>query len=104
MHRKADTAKYNISGEMAPLTQLLSKLFSTTWSTSKMSPPRPQLLIVPEEVNLEHSSTVQPTKTELSQNNDYKSITSESTILASKQQQRLTNASQLSSNTPSSIR
>ena len=104
MHRKADSAKYNISGEMAPLTQLLSKLFSTTWSTSKMSPPRPELVIVPEEVNLEHSSTVQPTKTEPSQNNDYKSITSESIMASKQQQQRLTNASQLSSNTPSSIR
>ena len=70
---------------MTPLTQLLSKLFSTTWSTSKMSPPRPQLVIVPEEANLEQTSTILPTKTEQSQNNDYKSNTSES-ILASKQQ------------------
>ena len=84
MHRKADTAKYNISGEMAPLTQVLSKLFSTTWSTNKMSPPRPQLLIVPEEVNLEQTSTVRPTDIEQSQNNDYKSSNASESILAIK--------------------
>ena len=41
-------------------------------------------MIVPEEVNLEQTSTVRPTDIEQSQNNDYKSSNASESILAIK--------------------